>query len=241
MLMREVNQMADSLAENQRRMVEQERKAAVGELARFIAHNMRNTLASIRTTMEYWLERSNSDPLMPINTKQGMREGLKKAIEAAESLDNWVTKLLLENGVPNLEKKSICLRDLADDVAGMTRCLAENRKVTVRIDDSINGQVINVDSVRMQQALAAIVDNAVEASPRDAGAAVCIFASSSDETADYIDICVRDNGTGIPESISKRIGLPYFSTKDTGTGLGVYLARQTAEAHGGTLNFTPQS
>ena len=226
-LSRQVNWMANSLAAIQRRMIEQERLAAVGELASSIAHNIRNPLANIRASVQSTMNE------YPANGTIRARHA--QVIETVDSLNRWVRELLLVNKPIELECRPVEVRELVDRVVAVTRDSAETRGIRIEVDESLPGCVVRADASRVEQALLVVVNNAVEASPPNTAVRVAIRKPA--ETPEQVKIHVTDSGPGIPAEIRHRIGSPYFSTKLGGTGIGLHLAKRVATAHGGTLDF----
>jgi signal transduction histidine kinase len=94
--------------------------------------------------------------------------------------------------------------------------------------------VVLVDKHKVKQALANVLDNAIEATP--AGGRVEVAASLEGATA---RITVRDSGPGIAEEVRARLFTPFCTTKRNAIGLGLVLARELLEAHGGAIAWRP--
>ena len=92
--------------------------------------------------------------------------------------------------------------------------------------------LVRADVRRLEEALFNLVDNAIEASSR--GGAVDVVVAREAET---VRVAIRDSGRGMSAQVLERLGTPFFTTREEGTGLGVVLARAVFEQHGGTLEF----
>ncbi|MCK4658535.1 MAG: HAMP domain-containing protein [Phycisphaerae bacterium] len=227
-LSRQVNWMADSLASSQRRLVEQERLAAVGEVTSSVAHNIRNPLASIRASIQSWMNKPAGD--------NDFRASQARAIETVDSLTGWLHELLMVNTPIELKYRSIGVRMLVDRVVKVIRPFAERRGVRIEVEEEEKaGRVFQVDVSRLRRALSGVVDNAIEASPRNVE--VRIIIGDCGEQPEQVELRVIDSGPGIQPEIRNRIAKPYFTTKAGGTGIGLYLAKRTVAAHGGTIEF----
>jgi len=226
-LSREVNRMADSLAVIQRRLLEQERLAAVGEVASSVAHNIRNPLASIRASAQSSVKDSPSDG--------DIRANQVRIIETVDSLNRWLRELLMVNMPIELECRAVVVRALVDRVVEVTRSFAERRGIHFQVEESPTGCMAQVDASRIEQALLAVVSNAVEASP--AGVVVRIAIGRRPEPPERVELRVIDSGPGIPPAILDRVASPYFTTKPGGTGMGLHLARRIVQAHKGAIEF----
>jgi len=93
--------------------------------------------------------------------------------------------------------------------------------------------LVDGDPRRLKEALINLVANAVEATPR--GGTVEIEIGCRDNA---VEVAVRDSGFGIPPDVLEKIGTPFFTTREHGTGLGVALARAAFVQHGGALQYT---
>jgi two-component system, NtrC family, sensor histidine kinase HydH len=92
--------------------------------------------------------------------------------------------------------------------------------------------LVEGDRRRLEEALLNLVANAIEATPP--GGEVAVEVRSC---ADQVEILVRDTGRGIPPEALPRLGTPFFTTREEGTGLGVALARSVIGLHGGSLRY----
>jgi signal transduction histidine kinase len=92
--------------------------------------------------------------------------------------------------------------------------------------------VVEADPHRLKEALLNLVANAIEATP--AGGQVVVEVR---EAADRAEVMIRDTGRGMPPDTLSRVGTPFFTTRDDGTGLGVVLARSVIAQHGGALRY----
>jgi len=226
MLSREVNRMADSLIEIQRRLLEQERMAAIGEVTSTVAHNIRNPLAGIRA-----LAQSSMNDL-PEASDVASRQA--EIVKVVSSLNRWLRELLQINQPIELHCRPASVADLVDRVTGILQTSTERRGVHFAVDEVSSDYIAQVDESRIEQALLTVVVNAVDASP--AGAGVRIEAGL-EPGSDWIALRIIDNGSGIPSEVLGKIGSPYFSTKPGGTGIGLYLAKRVVAAHGGSVEF----
>lgn len=96
-----------------------------------------------------------------------------------------------------------------------------------------NNIIVNMDYNRIKQVIINVIKNAVEAC-RESNGMVTTTAFTEE---DYLIIVVKDNGIGIDKFVLDNILVPFYTTKDNGTGLGVSLSKEILEAHGGTINY----
>ncbi|HEX9244279.1 MAG TPA: HAMP domain-containing sensor histidine kinase [Anaeromyxobacter sp.] len=126
-------------------------------------------------------------------------------------------------------REPVDLGPLLGEVVDLVQPIAADRRVSL----SVEGQgEARADRDRLRRAAVNLVRNAVEASPE--GGLVELIASASDGEA---TLEVADRGPGLPPEVRERLFRPFLTTKERGTGLGLALAKQVADAHGGTLTL----
>ncbi len=206
----------------QSRLIEAERLAAIGELSAAVAHGIRNPLAGIKAAAQFAnLELSAEHPL---------RENISDIISEANKLEARI-KELLDFAKPFEPHLAPCA--VADIIAGALTSLRPQLSahgVTVATDcDPMLPKVV-LDHAQIEQVLLALLSNAVEAMPR--GGKVTVAARRSGHG---IHIEVADNGPGIPLAQQERVFKLFFTTKSSGTGLGLAVVKKVVERHGGTI------
>ena len=219
-----VNRMAQELRQSQARLVESERLAALGELVGYIAHNIRNPLASMRAAAQVGRQQV-----------QESQEAFQDVIDTVDRLEEWVQDLLSFMRPVNL--------DLAPrDLNGVIRRALEvfRRKVAGQgpqlVLDLRPLPAVEMDSHLMEQVLVAVMTNAVEAS--EPGGKVFVNSRLVDDAA---VLRIRDEGEGIPQDVLEKAFAPYFTTKSNGVGLGLAMARKVMAAHQGSIELRSAS
>lgn len=96
-----------------------------------------------------------------------------------------------------------------------------------------NNIIVNMDYNRIKQVIINVIKNAVEACRESNG----VVTTTAFTEEDYLIIVVKDNGIGMDKFVLDNILVPFYTTKDNGTGLGVSLSKEILEAHGGTINY----
>ncbi len=220
----EVNEMSGAIARMQREAVERERLAAVGEMVRRIAHNIRNPLAGIRSVAE--LSRRRAADSEPIRNDQN------EIIQTVDRFNQWLTELLRATSPLEVEPRDTDPRPWLQAVADSHRALAQMRDVQLQCDLDRCPPTARFDPRHLEHAVVAILTNAIQASP--SGARVWLDADTAPE-ADSWRIRVRDEGPGIPPELHDRIFQPYFTTKHDGNGIGLASTLQIVRRHGGEI------
>lgn len=134
-----------------------------------------------------------------------------------------------------IEKKEVNFSILIDDIKDVLIpfFIAKNVNFYFEVEDEEN-LILNIDYLRMKQVVLNIIKNAVEACPSHTGqVSTTVFKDS-----DSLYIYVKDNGTGMSKEVLDNMLVPFYTTKEKGTGLGVSLSKEIIEAHGGNLSYS---
>ena len=158
-----------------------------------------------------------------IETIKRRSEGLLKFAETYRNL-NKITK-------PNLNK--IYVRDLFENLYQLMQPTLEAKEIEMEVVLKDTSLAVEVDSSLIDQVLINLVINAKEALKDRAGARIILSAYLSGKQR--VIIKVSDNGSGIPEDVQENIFIPFFSTKKTGSGIGLSLCKQIMMLHKGNI------
>jgi signal transduction histidine kinase len=150
-------------------------------------------------------------------------------------LERLVTDFLAYARPRALQLEEVPALDLLVAAREVTAAQAAARGAEVRIDDESNGARVNVDPEQIQQLLLNLIQNALTATEGTGKRPKVVLSTRVDE--ERVELSVRDNGRGIPDTDKARIFEIFFSTRKGGTGLGLAIADRIALAHGGTLAF----
>ena len=222
-LARAINRMARELDQNQARLVRSERLAALGELVAYIAHNIRNPLASIRAASQVGSEEAPES-----------REAFQDVIATVDRLERWVQNLLSYMRPLNLNLVPEDLnRLIRNAVATFPNQTAGQGPHLVL--DLHPLPPVGTDAQWAEQVLVAVIANAIEASGPDGR--VFVISRLTQET---VEIYVRDEGPGISADNLHKVFEPYFTTKPNGVGLGLAMAKKVMNANQGTIELHSQ-
>jgi signal transduction histidine kinase len=198
--------------------------AAVGEFATSLSHDVRNALTSIKVDLERADRRGVADPLARTLVSRGL--GNVARLEAA------VTGALRVARRGHAPPKVLDLRDpvreAADTAGGAFAAVPGTLEVHL---PEAPLRVVG-DSAALQQLFANLLFNAAQALG-PGGSAV----ATAKEAGDFAEVSIRDGGVGMSGEDLARLSTPFFSTKPSGTGLGLPIARQIAAAHGGDISI----
>lgn len=224
-LAREVNRMAASLAAAQKQLKQKERAAAMGEMVSVVAHNIRNPVAGIRATAQTCLR--DFEPGSATYRQQ------KRIIKAVDSLEQWLKELVHVNLPIELTLAETGIDELIADLKQIYLPASQRKNVSIDYTPSRSHLRVPVDHRHFVQAIASILDNAIQAAPT--GSTVGIRTGHAGERDALFFIEISDSGPGVSEKIRKKIFEPHFSTKAGGTGIGLSMAKKIIEAHSGRL------
>jgi len=206
----------------QQRLLENQRLAAIGELATHIAHELRNPLSSIKMNLKI-LSR-----LARLDSQSGQH--MKIALEEVDHLEQILQEIFEFLRPYTPRRDPVDVAKLLDEAVELCRYDLEARHIQVarRVEPYL--PELRGDAVRLRQTLVNLVLNGVQASP-DGGR----IELSAGRTEDWIDVEVRDYGSGIAPEIAGQIFEPFFTTRSDGTGLGLAITRKIVENHGGQI------
>jgi signal transduction histidine kinase len=196
--------------------------AILGEMAAKVAHEIRNPLAIIRGSAELLAEEAG---------EPGARRSAV-ILDEVSRLDHLVGDFLsLARESPLVVAPFDLVSLVRETVERFAAAGAGGTRV--RLDDLPDSLVVRGDAARLRQALVNLLRNGCDASP---GGTVEVSVRRDGTRA---AVQVRDDGPGVPPGLREHLFEPFFSTKEGGTGLGLAVARQILERHGGTLNLVP--
>lgn len=210
---------AEYLARQQRA----ERMAAIGQVAGGIAHELRNPLNVIKTSVYYLLNARNPTPAKTAEHLERIQKQVGMADGVITALSNFARLPL-----PNMQPFE--LRPCLEETLG-TLQVPENVRVELDFDGELPPAV--GDQSQLQIVFRNLIRNAIDAMPQ--GGSVTIRGRS---TPEGVSVSVSDTGSGITEENLGRIMEPLFTTKARGIGLGLAMARAIVEKHGGRLLVT---
>jgi signal transduction histidine kinase len=219
---RRVNEMTETISRMQAERIERERLAAIGDMGRRLAHNIRNPLGGIRSLAE--LSALELEPDSPV------REHQQRIVRTVDQFNRWLNDLLSVSNPMTIRPETGPVADWLEGVAETHRADAEARGIELRVALGAAPAEATFDRAHMEQALSAMVTNAVQACGR--GGRVEIEADAADGRW---TVCVRDDGPGIPPEHLGSLFSPYFTTKPGGTGIGLAQAKRAVLQHGGRI------
>ena len=223
------NSMAGELKAQRGELERTHRLEAWAEMARQVAHEIKNPLTPIQLSAEHLL-RVHADKGSPLG---GVLEGCAQTILGQVRLLRQISSEFSSfASSPKVKLASVDVVPLIAEILDPYRTGLEGR---IAIHNEVTGPLplVHVDRTLILRALANIVENALHAMP---GPGELVVTSAAE--GDTVAIAVRDAGAGMDDEALARVFEPYFSTKTSGTGLGLPIARRNVELSGGTIDVT---
>jgi len=236
------------LEEEKRRL---DRLASLGEMAASVAHEVRNPLASIKTSMQMLLDDLADDASLPLNeyhygrqVDDGMRDSVRVVLKEVERLDSIVRDLLLFSRPRSQHAIEGSVVEVCERVLALIeRQCAEANVVVHRVYH--DAHAVCIDIAQIEQVLLNLCINALQSMSEGGiitltcqvrqGNGARIDMALPGEVQNWVEISVGDTGTGIAQDQLERIFLPFYTTKAHGIGLGLPISRRLVEDHHGVL------
>lgn len=205
-------------------------KTAYERIIRVLAHEVNNSVGAVRSLLESTLfyERYFV-PDMEESIKSDFRDALSVAKERLAELAEFMREYALLVRLPSPKRLSIDVCELPAVIEKLFREICKNESITLRVEVPAEPMMIEADKMQLQQALTNLTKNAVEAM-RHSPEKLLILSVCKQQAA--IAIAVEDSGMGLDSQTSAQILTPFFTTKETGQGIGLMLVREIVKAHG---------
>jgi signal transduction histidine kinase len=225
------NAMIKNLKRHQQELAEMSKKVAWAEMARKVAHEIKNPLTPIQLSAEHLMKVYEDKK---VDFGQALKESISYIISEVENLRKIAQEFLEISREGILHPEILDLREVIQEtIQPYERLLSERiaiREIFEGEDFSLRG-----DKSRIKIALRNLLINAIEAI-RGKGR-ITLRAAPKGK---YLVLEIRDTGSGMERAVLERIFEPYFSTKEVGTGLGLPIAKKIIEDHGGTIQISSE-
>jgi PAS domain S-box-containing protein len=206
------------------------RLALVGELTASIAHEINQPLGAIISYADAAELLLESGPEWIAQVRKILEYIRRDDLRASEVIRRLRTLLRKDE----MEMRPVDVNDLASDVLLLIRPESRRRHVTIETQFAANLPLVRGDKVHLQQVVLNLFLNGMEAMADMHGEKRLTVRTVLNQSG-WVEIAIGDVGTGIPPDRLPRLFEPFFSTKKTGMGLGLSLARSLIEAHGGRI------
>ena len=201
--------------------IRSEKLAAAAQLAAGIAHEVRNPLTSVKGFLQLLEKKESTNSYYEIIFSEISR------------IELVLSELLTLAKPQNTFFNKVELNDLLKQVTTLIESNAILNDVELKINAPKNEVYIFADANQIKQVLINLMKNAIEAIDSSEGSGVLTISMTVQP--DSVSLYIEDNGCGIPKDYLNRLGEPFFTTKETGTGLGLSVCLTIVEQHGGEM------
>lgn len=220
--------------ERLKKLFHADKLATVGELAAGAAHEIRNPLTSIRSTVQFLKKDLPGD-------KYGLVDGV---IEEVDRIDGIIRGLLSLSKSSELHLSRVDLREALQQTLMLLDPEMKRNRIAVNQELMIVDPTVEADQAQVKQVFLNVLLNSAQAMP-EGGTITVHMADRPDgkreESIDSVRVTLSDNGPGMPEETIRRVFDPFFTTKENGTGLGLSITYGIVHGHGGEIDITSKT
>jgi two-component system, NtrC family, sensor histidine kinase HydH len=214
---------ARRLAEIELRVAHSNKLAALGQLAGTMAHELRNPLAIIRSTVQNLDETLEPGEAEARRTCRFVLEEIDRLTHVTASIVRFARPLVVR-------RRRLRSNELLERAHALADRMLSTRSVTLAPPATSSSAWLEGDADLLCQAVLGLVDNAAHFSPPGAPIELAVRSAGAE-----VVISVDDSGPGVSPDLRDKLFEPFFTTRDEGAGLGLSIVRQIAQAHGGRV------
>ncbi len=229
LLVREYNKMVKKLEYNAHLLAQSEREGAWREMAKQVAHEIKNPLTPMKLNIQYLQQAlRNNYP----NIEQLAQKVSESLIEQIDNLSYIASEFSNFAKMPEAKPENIDLDELLERAAEL---YLSKQDIKVTLAEHDKDLVVYADKSQLLRVFTNLLENAVQAIPVGRDGIINIAVEKKDS---FITISIEDNGIGIKQNMIDKIFQPYFTTKTSGTGLGLAMTKKIIEFWKGAIWFT---
>lgn len=227
-LVKQYNKMVNELEKSADALAKSEREGAWREMARQVAHEIKNPLTPMKLSIQYLQKSINSNQT---NVKELTTNVANTLIEQIDHLSKIAADF---SQFANIGNRTIELVDLHQIIGSLVELYKTNPKVEIHWDKVEGSIILKADKTHMNRLFTNLLANAVDACYNNEG---CMIHIHEERRGHSIIITMEDNGEGIPAEMRSKIFTPNFTTKTSGTGLGLAMCKSIVEQAKGNIWF----
>ena len=224
------NDMIAKVEESTQTIVQSERESTWREMAQMVAHEIKTPLTPMKLGVQRYFHAKTSDRELPADFVDKTFEALGKQIDA---ISNIVTEFSSLAKMPTTNNHPFDINDIVKSVHELYR----QNELTAKFDDISGGNkpnIVNADDGHIRRVIVNLYQNAMQAIPDNKKGRIKTFIYRKNNN---VIIKITDNGTGIPEDMQDKVFQPKFTTKRTGSGLGLAMSKNIIDIAGGKIYF----
>ena len=227
-LVKDYNQKLEELAYAAQQLAQSERESAWREMAKQVAHEIKNPLTPMKLSLQQLQRVFNpNDP----ESKAKLDKVSSSIIEQIDALAKIANEFSNFAKMPKANEVNL---DLIPMIERVVVVFTQEADVSIEFNTTLSTCWVHADKDLMLRVFNNLLKNAIQAIPDNRKGNIQVTLSETEKT--WL-IEVKDNGDGIPEALKDKLFVPYFTTKSTGTGLGLAMVKQIVEMHGGKIWF----
>ncbi|MBI1838285.1 MAG: GHKL domain-containing protein [Flavobacteriia bacterium] len=227
-LVKDYNQKLEELEFTAQQLAKSERETAWREMAKQVAHEIKNPLTPMKLSIQQ-LQRVY-DP-NDINSKAKLDKVAFSIIEQIDALTKIANEFSTFAKMPRPNEAKFDLKPLIENVIEVFK---DDENISISFTSAVHVCNVLADKDLMLRVFNNLIKNAIQAIPSDRKGNIEVILKSNE--LNYL-IAISDNGKGISDETKDKIFVPYFTTKGTGTGLGLAMVKQIVENHRGSIWF----
>jgi two-component system nitrogen regulation sensor histidine kinase NtrY len=228
------NRMTEDLLQQKDRTLQAERVAAWRELARRLAHELKNPLFPLQVTVENLMRAKEKSPEM---FEEVFHEGTATLLAEINNLKSIIGRFSEFSRMPQPQRRPTQVNEVVRSVLLVFHAqLQENNRISVHTELVSSLPEVQADPDLLHRALSNLVLNAIDAMPQGGELTLRTAVSNDGGPANDIAISVSDTGSGLTPEECERLFTPYYTTKQHGTGLGLAIVQSIVSDHGGKIS-----
>jgi two-component system, NtrC family, nitrogen regulation sensor histidine kinase NtrY len=225
------NRMTEDLVQQKDRTLQAERVAAWRELARRLAHELKNPLFPLQVTVENLMRAKQKSPEM---FEEVFHEGTTTLLAEINNLKTIIGRFSEFSKMPQPQRRSTQVNEVVRSVLRVFDAQLQDKdkkQISVRTELAEALPEISADPDLLHRALQNLVLNAIDAMPQGG-----VLAIRTQTMGDWVELSVSDTGSGLTQEECGRLFTPYYTTKQHGTGLGLAIVQSVVSDHGGKIS-----
>ncbi|MGC8823519.1 MAG: sensor histidine kinase [Bacteroidales bacterium] len=228
-LIDEYNKKVEELEHSVEILSRVERESAWREMARQVAHEIKNPLTPIKLSIQQLQRRMQTEPNIDVAYFQKVMQAIVEQIDNLSAIATAFSNLAQ---MPVPRKDRINLNQIIEEVV----TLYQDSKITFTLQLDENGCWIMADKEQMRRVFINLINNAIQAFLPGEEGNICITVKGGNQRV----VIVEDNGIGVPQEIRNKLFQPNFTTKSSGSGLGLAICKSIVEYLGGSIRYEPR-
>jgi len=229
------NRMTQDLQEQKERLIQSERVAAWRELARRLAHELKNPLFPLQLTVENLVKAREQSPEI---FEEIFRESSATLLAEIGNLKQIISRFSEFSKMPQPHLQPVIINDVVQGVSKLFQAQLESRDggaIVCKMDLAASREPVAADAELLHRALSNLVLNAMDAMPHGG-----TLTLRTRDASDRVRIEIADTGVGLTREECDRLFTPYYTSKQHGTGLGLAIVQSVISDHGGTIGVQSQ-